>query len=640
MNYLLSLLIFLITVTGLCAQDARFPLVLSVERVNAVMSGSLLVLSNGKYCISKENLAGLVQPGTEVTLDGLPTGEFFLLLPNDDTKHILAQYSGAARGYGAGPTDEERRRKEDAEKLELQRQVQQEEAAVAGGNGINILNVERVVLKSTGAGIYNYGLSHKLVEFETEKIRAGARKRFREDQPTYTSTVEQLTSLGNGDLDEEEAAAMEQALINQMAGLAGQSSKPFMEAMFKPGQLASYTWEGVQRALPAGAAGVEFVKVRFYEDEWVNEYHYYAAVIHKGMAEPELVYLGESGWVEEQFGTLTDRNGAKFYARGTKDPDNSVAAQLYNFCWRPLEQHLRGISEVYFSPAGALVQVSFGALNGPDGQPLMLSRRLHQLGSTRDLIDGLVLVESLPPTSSCWLLAGGIDYEHPPLEVAIPQTPVCETSFGPPREDNRFENSTLQFEPLPSTLTEVKTIGADLDKRSINHLVVTGQEASVEVFSTLGDGNVSPGVIHAATHGYSFRSKEETSLKTATRSLGRSGIILAGGDAWNAEALIEQDLSGTELVVLSACNSGRGVNVLREGVFGMQRGLKLAGARNLMVSQWPVDDEAGALFMTSFYENWLSGISVHEAFTRTRKMMINHPKYSSPYYWAVFQLIE
>ena len=99
------------------------------------------------------------------------------------------------------------------------------------------------------------------------------------------------------------------------------------------------------------------------------------------------------------------------------------------------------------------------------------------------------------------------------------------------------------------------------------------------------------------------------------------------------------NLSGTELVVLSACETGLGDIVGNEGVYGLQRAFKIAGAKYLIMSLWSVNDISTREFMTEFYRQWLKkGLSIPEAFRTTQQKM--KIKYKDPYHWAGFVLIE
>jgi CHAT domain-containing protein len=134
----------------------------------------------------------------------------------------------------------------------------------------------------------------------------------------------------------------------------------------------------------------------------------------------------------------------------------------------------------------------------------------------------------------------------------------------------------------------------------------------------------------------------------------RSGLLLSyAHKAWtfgnneervedgilNSAEIANLDFSNTELVVLSACETGLGDIEGNEGVMGLQRGFRMAGVNNLVVSLWPVLDEETAEFMTLFYKNLMNSSDMRSAFNATQKAM--HEKYGDePYKWAGFVLIE
>ena len=135
-------------------------------------------------------------------------------------------------------------------------------------------------------------------------------------------------------------------------------------------------------------------------------------------------------------------------------------------------------------------------------------------------------------------------------------------------------------------------------------------------------------------------------------SLKRSGLIMAGAQrAWNgepipdsvedgillAEEIAAMDLSGTDLVVLSACQTGLG-EITSEGVFGLQRAFKKAGVQTLIMSLWSVADKVAPLMMQTFYREWLSGKSKHEAFAIAQQTV--RAKHPDPYYWASFIMLD
>ena len=97
------------------------------------------------------------------------------------------------------------------------------------------------------------------------------------------------------------------------------------------------------------------------------------------------------------------------------------------------------------------------------------------------------------------------------------------------------------------------------------------------------------------------------------------------------------NLDNTELVVLSACETGKGDIQHGEGVYGLQRGFQAAGARTILMSLWSVSDEATQKLMTSFYKAWLSGKSKREAFRLAQEEI--KQEYKHPFFWGAFVMI-
>jgi len=108
----------------------------------------------------------------------------------------------------------------------------------------------------------------------------------------------------------------------------------------------------------------------------------------------------------------------------------------------------------------------------------------------------------------------------------------------------------------------------------------------------------------------------------------------------SADEVAKMNLVGTELVVMSACETGLGAVNNSEGVFGLQRAFKLAGAQTLIMSLWKVDDRGTVDIMNEFYKNWLAGKSKQEAFKEAQRSMRSNTHYASPYYWAAFVMMD
>lgn len=155
---------------------------------------------------------------------------------------------------------------------------------------------------------------------------------------------------------------------------------------------------------------------------------------------------------------------------------------------------------------------------------------------------------------------------------------------------------------------------------------------------------------------FSFVLSEDDNLHPEDISLTRSFIVMSGGNQLiqrdsipldsedgivTAEEISHMDLHETNLVVLSACQTGLG-DVSNEGVYGLQRGFKKAGANTLLMSLDKVDDEATRTLMVEFYRNLMSGKTKRQSLQDAQQYLrkFDNGKYDNPKYWASFIMLD
>ena len=207
---------------------------------------------------------------------------------------------------------------------------------------------------------------------------------------------------------------------------------------------------------------------------------------------------------------------------------------------------------------------------------------------------------------------------------------------------------------LPGTKKEVELIDSLYDISSIEREVFMSDQAIEEVVKELNN----PKALHIATHGF-FLDDPGPSTDRADgyveNPLLRSGLIMAGANSFIRSGQISENmdlnddgiltayeamnlpLDNTDIVVLSACETGLGEIKNGEGVFGLQRAFQVAGADAIIMSMWTVDDAATQEFMTIFYEDWLKSGDKRIAF-RSAQLRLKS-KFSSPYYWGAFVMV-
>ena len=106
-----------------------------------------------------------------------------------------------------------------------------------------------------------------------------------------------------------------------------------------------------------------------------------------------------------------------------------------------------------------------------------------------------------------------------------------------------------------------------------------------------------------------------------------------------AKEISGMDLRSTDMVVLSACQTGLG-EITDEGVFGLQRGFKKAGVHTIIMSLWSVDDNATKLIMTEFYSNLIKGMTKREAFLKAQRTLKTTAGFENPRFWAAFIMLD
>jgi CHAT domain-containing protein len=253
------------------------------------------------------------------------------------------------------------------------------------------------------------------------------------------------------------------------------------------------------------------------------------------------------------------------------------------------------------------------------------------------------------------------DLELAELKRLAPKTETENfRGFSP---DSTRSSSAYGF--LQGTKDEVEAIAVNLQENKIKTTIYEGIQANEESFKSLSNQKIS--VLHLATHGFFFPEiKKKPELFDGLMTFGeqkfryvpnpllRSGLILAGGNrTWKGEKPIsgmedgiltaqeisEMNLTHTELVVLSACDTGLGDIKGGEGVFGLQRAFKLAGVKTILMSLWKVPDQETSELMQSFYRKWLGGLDKHEAF-RSAQMEMRTKFPAEPNKWAGFVMVD
>lgn len=402
------------------------------------------------------------------------------------------------------------------------------------------------------------------------------------------------------------------------------------------------TWQMIRDALKPGEAAVEYV---------LSATNIMALVVTPGCTQPKAVTLAPWQKLSDSLNALNAKNSASL-AKRLYRPDSNV--DLYGMLWQPLDQALDGAQTIYFNAPGMLHTIAFNAIPTPDGKYLIDRYDLHQLTTTAQLT---FPSDEKAPSSA--LLVGDVVF-HPSQSnsSSMPQE-SGERAVEDDYSLNDFDSRGIarqHFRYLPFTGNELQEISSTFGKDNIRK--TSRLEATEKNFRQLC--KESPEVLHLATHGFFLASETEAMrvpfMMRYSSQIGspmqRSGVALANAeDSWTgAEELPEEDdgiltasevaalnLKGTRLVTLSACETALG-GYNFEGIHGLTRGFKQAGAKSLMVSLWSVNDRSTSIFMTEFYRQWLATGNRHHAMRSAVAAV--RTAYPSPFYWAPFILLD
>ncbi len=412
-------------------------------------------------------------------------------------------------------------------------------------------------------------------------------------------------------------------------------------------QQGDVTWKTIQQNLKLDEAAIEFAKFHFYNGSRWTDSTYYIALLLTKQAEPKLIPLFENNQFTN-YKTVT-----AFY---TRTKGINIA---YNLIWKPIEKHLSGITKIYFAPAGLLYHISLQALPVNNTETLSDKYQLIQLNTTASIANQS---ENFINASDKIYLYGGIQYDVDSVTLkkeAVAYSRNDENKSFFPNDLTRGGGSS-EWQYLPNTekeINEIKNLGR---QKNYSVTVSSGTAVTEESIKTL-NGNVSPAVLHIATHGFFFpnpkEEKKESNFGTVFRQsdnpLFRSGLLFAGANyAWKGQPIkgVEDGiltayeisnlyLPNTKLVVLSACETGLGEIEGNEGVYGLQRAFKIAGVENLIMSLWKVPDKETSEFMQAFYKNIFDRQSIDDAFYKAQTTMKN--KYhNEPFKWAAWILVK
>jgi CHAT domain-containing protein len=437
--------------------------------------------------------------------------------------------------------------------------------------------------------------------------------------------------------------------------------------------------EALRRALPARAVLVSFVRYSRTqvtgagpEAPGVTTPHYVALLLRQAGGAVLVIPLGAAGEID----ALVEHWQAALEARLWSPLDAEAARRelrtglaLASRVWTPIERHLAGASLALLVPDGMLLVVNFAALPS-DSRRYVVEQgpTLHLLSAERDL-----LAPTLPGGGQASMLVvaqpafDSIAALHRPTAVdearsgPAPEAPVAGARLRSAKWECDRPDS-LRWDPLPAAGLEARDIESLWTRAGGSTRVLTGSLATEQAVKQLASGY---DVLHIASHGFRLGSDCHSSLQgleqghhasgpRRTSPLLNIGLPLAGANQrqnaasedddgiLTAEEVASLDLARTRLVVLSACDTGRGRLQDGEGVLGLRRAFAIAGARAVVMSLGPVDDSRARQWMQAFYEARLDRHLGTAAAVRAASLVMldrlrtEGARRPSPMHWAAF----
>jgi len=423
------------------------------------------------------------------------------------------------------------------------------------------------------------------------------------------------------------------------------------------------SWKEIQSLLKPGEAAIEIVRFRHYSKHWLDSIYYAALILDSKTTDgPKLVLLSNGKQLEDEY--------LKCYK-------NMIRHQLFDrdsywAYWEKIQENLgEDIKSAYVSLDAVYNQINLTSLQLPDQKYLLDTLEIHLVHNTRFIVDKDKSSDALASNYAELFGYPNFDYDKTKEKIALvdnskktSEMMSVDLTSNKPWDNFKIakakeEIKLLKITELPGTEQEINEIYQLLSGSNWNTNKSLKDQAREAVIKKISN----PKILHIATHGFFLKDMDESpdskifgvdKESALENPLLRSGLLFAGASIeisgvgnndvddndngiLTAYEAMNLDLDKTELVVLSACETGLGEVKNGEGVYGLQRAFEVAGAKAVIMSLWTVDDYATRELMTTFYSNWLKSGNKKEAFKEAQLFMKN--KYRWPYYWGAFVMV-
>jgi CHAT domain-containing protein len=419
-------------------------------------------------------------------------------------------------------------------------------------------------------------------------------------------------------------------------------------------QLTPFTKEILENQLKTDEAYIELIRINKQSRKAIiapnikNQFTdsiSYGAIIIKKNTSPKFILIDDSNKLEKQYAVVFK----------SKIQDKLEDTESYHLLFEKIDNELKDIKKIYLVTDGVYNSINMESIYNPNKKQYLIDYlKIRTIQNVRAITDE-------KKEFKIGLKTKTILFGNPDFDFLIADSKTNDFSLDRSLDNNALDeiNSRVKISHLDGTQKEIETLD----------VIMKNSKSTVEIFSKANatEDNLkniqSPDILHIATHGYFLTNDDNSKTKQSIANLInesykkdsylKSGLLLAGAQntlngkqpensnngILTAEEAKSLDLKNTELVVLSACETGLGDNLVGEGVIGLQRAFMIAGAKSVIMSLWSVSDEKTQELMTLFYTNWIKkNMSKEEGLYQAKiEMKRLHPQ---PYYWAGFVLLE
>jgi CHAT domain-containing protein len=478
--------------------------------------------------------------------------------------------------------------------------------------------------KDLSSKVYNYQLLTKALLLSSsikirERIMNSTDENLKFQFNTWLEKKELLTlslSMSPTQLAENQ---IDQAALNQEVERLEKDLSQRSEIFGQNFESKRIIFDDVRKSLKANEVALEMVRYRHFNHTFTDSVVYAVLYVKSDSKKPEVILMKDGSGMEGRY--------FKYF-------NNAIQARIhdeysYKIYWEPIQKQLGQISTIYLSADGVYNQINLEAIPSPDGKYILDNSNIILVSNTKDLYLNKVKSRQVPDNTASM-------FGNPTFYLSA--------------------SSKSSILPLPGTEKEINQLQYLFKQKGWRTDGFLEDNASEDKVKNVNN----PKIFHIATHGF-YRASDEIRLEDEMEGneaeltknpLLRNGLLLRGaGDLLNkteynfniesgiltAYEAMNLNLDKTDLVVLSACETGLGELEAGEGVYGLQRAFLVAGAKVLIMSMFKVDDEATQKLMLKFYQKWLNTNNLRQSFTEAKKEL--RTEYPEPIFWGAFMMI-